>query len=426
MSLGNFLKLNRGKEQPVKAELDEYSLLQRKEKNGTITEEEFLTLTRIEIEKEQKENPPLKTPLLVRAELKDILKLKPAEKDAALEVFKDKLVRQQEILARFRVLVEKHIDTNPDITLENLQNFVEEFCKTYRLMGQHKQDAMELVYLFFSSRKAAKDLRKHFPSDFELVKELTGLNFNDKEAKKFKVGIGLMNIDIYTSRENAKRIFENSIDKRITEIDSAGFSAFASYDNNKWSTKYNVYTVNDLKGSEYIRIHEEEHQKNRILQDVFDWQTEKANTYDMYHMYEYVEDEEEKEKILKIYFTLSQKKALVRAKDEILAMAKDRVSDYFEDFFKKDSGSYDYLSHIRDFEPKKGDPPWQKLSESILVRKYEETILKALDAFDEIDKYGSYNRNDVIALFAPIPLEAWPKTARRIIEQKKMNSSEVG
>ncbi len=425
MHLGNFLKLNKKKEQPAQAELDAYSLLKEKEKHGTITEEEFLALTRIEIEKEQKENPPLETPLLARTELKYILKLKPEEKDAALEVFKDKLVRQQEILARFRVLIEKHIETNPDITLENLQNFVEEFCKTYRLMGQHKQDAMELVYLFFSSRKAAKDLRKHFPNDLELVREITGLNFDPREARNFKVGVGLMNIDIYTNKKNANQIYENSIDKRITEVDSVGFSAFASYDDNKWSTKYNVYVTNDLKGSEYIRVHEEEHQKNRILRDVFDWQVENANTAGMYSMIEEV-DNEVKEKFLESYFTLSQKKALVRAKDEILAMAKDRVSDYFEDFFKKDSGSYDYLSNIRDFEYKKEDPLWQKLSERILVKKYEEIILKALAAFNEIDKYGSYNRNDVIALFAPIPLEAWPKTARRIIEQKKMNSSEVG
>ena len=87
-------------------------------------------------------------------------------------------------------------------------------------------------------------------------------------------------------------------------------------------------------------------------------------------------------------------------------------------FFEKNE-PYDYLAYLRNWEELKDDPFYQETANRILVQEYKTIVEKAVAAYAELVSNEVYTYQEATALLTDKPLTDWPKTARRLLEQKE-------
>ncbi len=391
--------------------------LKVKEYFGKLNQEEFDELLSIDFQEQLQDNPPIESVFSPEAELARIRSLPKEQKREALGKFKENFAKQKEALANCRVFIERCIEFNHDVPKEKLVGMIEKFGKQYGFTDEQKQIAEILIDGYCENRQRAIEIRKRYSDDTALVSELSNVEFDS--TAKFDVSTGPMSIDIITDGFNAGRLFQNSKDV-LVKFSSAGFAARSRHE------KPILYIVinksNFWQGQlrrEGVRVHEYEHQKNRLFRKIFDKQSNPDEESLIFLQYESERDPEIKQELLESFFRLWMQWAFQHAKDEVIAMKKDRDYYNYDFFFKKDNSSYDYLAYIRNWEHKKDDPLWRETSERVLVDEYRKIFESAVSAFDDLVKQGRYTREEVIAMFADKSLPEWPKAAKRLLEQKE-------
>ena len=106
---------------------------------------------------------------------------------------------------------------------------------------------------------------------------------------------------------------------------------------------------------------------------------------------------------------LARRKALLDARDEILAM-KGAYKDYVYDrWFRQDLSSYDYLSYIRDFED---NTLYKHYSKEILIDWYKKIITDAIEAFDKLTGIWGYSLSNAIFHLSNKELIQRPKVVK--------------
>jgi len=413
---------------------DRYSILQRKLKEGNLSQEEFFELLDLEFQKFLKENPPIEGVFSPQEELKRIRKIENREeKKAALEEFKDKLIRQRKALAKLHRFLERIIFFNPDVSKEELMKIFRKFSENYGFDNLQNQMIENIIEGYYEQRKRALEIRQKFPNDRDLVYRLTGVRLGPND--EVKIETGPMTLDIIVNAFNAGRLYERSENPTI-EISQVPIG-FASYTLEEYPIYFIV--INEEGVEKYYgdpearatKMHEYQHHKFNLYRRVweqFKQQYEEKNRLSERLYIEYVmsliegKDPEERKKILKDYLRIQQKEALRKAKDEILAILSERsiralksVLDLL--FFKEDS-PYDYLKKERELTTYFDDPMLEEMIQEILVKEYREIIKKTIDAYAELIEKGKYSQLDANALLYDVPLENWPNMVRRLLEKK--------
>ncbi len=396
--------------------LAEYRGLKIKEYLGRLNEEEFNKLLDLDFQNQLRDNPSIDKVFSPEAELARIRSLPKEGRREALDKFKENLATQREALANCRVFIERCIEFNHDVPKKKLVGLIGKFSTQYGFTEKQKQITEQLIDGYYTNRQRALEIRERFPNDTALVKELSDIEFDN--TAKFDISTGPMSIDITTNGFNAGRIFQNS--KNI--VIKLQFGGFAAKSQHKQPVPYIVINKSNfwqgrLRHRDAL-IHEYEHQKNRLFREIFEKQADPSEEILIFSQYESEQDPELKKGLLEAYFRLRRRGALQHAKDEIIAMKKDGGSYSYDFFFMKDKSPYDYLTYVRDWEAKKNDSLWQETAERILVDGYRKVLESAVSAFDRLKKEGGYTRDEIIAMLVDRPLPEWPKTAKRLLEQK--------
>ncbi len=361
------------------------------------------------------ENSPLKKEFSPQEEIRKIRKLPRQERKEAFSVFKNKLERQREGWANCRVFLERIIEFDNDIPKDYLLKWVYLFGENYGFTEKHYNLTEKIIDAFYKERKRCLDFLSTYRDNLhEAANKITGEKFN----KKQEVGVssGKASVNITVNEEDYEKIIKKMGDGSLQG--SCGFFGFFSTD---LFTGLGYTVIKRGYEEESIRVHEEEHAKNRLL---FRYLHENDACFEKRILLEGALCQEKDEKVIedifKQYVKTYQEEALLRAKNEIIAYKKDgSVNNFSEAIFSIDSEtSYDYLKDIRaSFEG--GEKA--EIANNILVDEYLDIIESAILSFEELEIQG-YTTDQVIALFSDKKLEEWRKTAKRIIEQKEKTS----
>ena len=402
----------------------QHNELKVKEYFGQLDQKSFDNLLYLDFQQQLRDNPPIEGVFSPDDELAKIKKLPKEEKRDALLTFKENLARQREALAACRVFIERSIEFDHDIPREKLVALIEKFGARYGFSDIQKQIATQLVDGYYENRQNVLEIRDQFPDDYQLISELTDVNFERDE--KFDVSVGPMTIDIRADGFNTARLY-NKTEKPVASSLFGGFTSksigempvyYVVINQDKWiRTGY----TDDSTGDK-TRKHEYEHQKNNLFRAVFENQFGDNPTRDLWDYLE-EQDPEIKRVILGEFFAKRRADALEQVKDEITASLYDRdlptLQEQLERFFFSENSPYDYLEYPRKFEKFEDDTLYQEMSEKMLVQEYRAIIEKAFDSYTKLVKTGGYSIQEATALLTDKPLLDWPKTIGRLLEQKE-------
>lgn len=399
----------------------EYKALKVKEHYGQLKQEDFDRLLTLDFQEELRNNPPIEGTFSPEDELAKIRKMPHEQKGQALVSFKENLSRQREALGTLRVFIERSIEFNHDVPREKLIGWLYEFGWKYGFDYRQRKISEKLIDGYYQNRRKVLEIRQKFPDNYDLVKELTGITIGKDE--KLDISVGPMTIDIGTTALSAGRIYEKS-EKPVTNFQYGGF---ASRSDGKNPIYYIVINddasmralYGDPKGN-LTRMHEYEHQKNNLLERVFDRQEAQRTLKEYFKE----QDPEIKKTILEEFFRMSRTAALEKAKNEIIAcliympLIEFRRYQLKRIFFSQKNDPYDYLAYLRNSKEFKDDLLYQETAQRMLVGEYREIIEKAVNSYSELVSKGSYSIQEGVALLTDRPLGDWSKTIRRLLEQK--------
>lgn len=402
--------------------LARYCRLKVKEYFGQLNQKEFDKLLVLDFQEHLLLNPPIKGVFSPEQELARIRNLPKIEKRKALANFKDKLVKQKEAWANCRIFIERSIEFDNNVPKDKLMRIIEQFGERYSFTDKQKKTTEELIDGYYANRKKALEARKLYPDNLILVNILTGLNFDNNT--NFEVSVGPMFVEISADDPEAEEIY-NRLGATIPLSPHTGFSAKSVQEDPIMIIvlrKDSLSKPNPFENPKSVVAHEIEHLKNRLFREIFDQHITPAEKNHILKLYESEKDPQIKEKILETFFRLEMREALQRAKDEIIAMKKDRRPHSYAIFSEQEDSTYDYLAPIKNWELKKDNEMWQKTSKKILIDEYKRIIESAVEAFNSLTDSGRYSREEAIALFADKSLTDWPKTAKRLLGERTSQS----
>ena len=399
-----------------------YKDLKVKEYFGQLNQKDFDQLLELDFQEQLKDTPPIEGAFSPEEELAKIKSLPREQKREALAAFKENLAKQREALAACRVFIERSIEFNRDIPRKKLTKLVDKFGAQYGFDDRQKQIIEQLLDGYYENRQKVLEIRQQFTDDHELVNSLTGSNLGKDE--KVDVSVGPMSIDIDTEGFNAGRLYEKA-DKPIIGFQYGGFASQSVGENPVYYVVINqdkfirTKSYDDPTG-EKTRRHEHEHQKNKLFRAVFEYQDAPKWLVG----YKGEQDLEIKKTILDNFLSESRAAALERARDEITASLYDRTLPQLQRqlsslFFEQKNNSYDYLAYLRSWEEFKDDTFYQETAQRMLVQEYRATVESAVNSYAELVNKGKYSTQEVTALLTDKPLTDWPKTIRRLLEQKE-------
>lgn len=335
---------------------------------------------------------------------------KPHRKES-LDSYKEKLSRQREALAQCRIFVERSIEFNNDVGRDALFGLVSKFAGHYGFTEHQKSAAREAINGFYTARQKALNLRAQIPDDRNLVRALVHVSVNPESP--LCISVGPMSIDIEADSSTVKKIYNEPRASNLgwTPGGLAGESAHIP------GVFYTAFHEAD-EINHHKLVHEHEHIKNKLFRRLFDRLPSQQEAQAVWTRYGEESDEQTKELLLEEALRLYLTSALDDAKDEIIAMKRDGISNYYDTFFNKDGGSYDYLLEARG-EGTIKTPLEEEVIQRILVDEYREIVENAIATFDALTKEKTRKVEVTIALLTDKSLVEWPKTVKRLLGQKK-------
>lgn len=400
-----------------------YKGLKVKEYFGQLNQEDFDQLLSFDLQEQLQDNQPIEGVFSPKDELAKIKSLPREQRREAITAFKENLTRQREALATCRVLIERTIEFNHDTPREKLTGLVEQFSTQYGFHDRQKQIIEQLIDGYYENHQKVLKIRQQFTDDRELINELIGVNFGENE--KIDVSVGPMTIDIDADGFNSGRLYERA-DKPVIGFKYGGFASQSVGENPVYyvvinKDKWISWVGYGDPSGQNRRRHEYEHQKNKLFRAVF----EHKDTPTKLVGYAGEQDPETKKIILEDFFSANRTAALEQTKNEITASLYDRdlptLQKQLKEFFFSGKGAcdYDYLGYLRNCEKFKDDPFYQETAQRMLVHEYRTIVESAVSSYSELINKGRYSTQEVTALLTDKPLADWPKTVRRLLEQKE-------
>ena len=379
--------------------------------------------------------PPIEGVFSPEEEVKKILPLPKEKRKEALAEFRSKLARQREAWGQYGTILEKKIEENPDISREEMLKISEDFASKYGFSEDSRKIYESITDDYLEKHRKVKEMREKFPDDIELINNLTGMNFGENDREDFKVVTGPAYFEIYCPEQKFGKIYARSMDfsGRMNEV--AGFQD-VSEDGTIFIVLNNDYEYCKKQNSpEKVASHERMHAKNEILKEkLFPRRPEKKETKEIIECYLKTKNEQEKNLLLREIMDRAKNKALARVKDEIFAKFKEGETlneknawfDYFSPFRpydflrcpsnpeKKEKGYF--LKYLKDRQKRKRNKLWKEAVKKT-KKEYRETIENAIGAFNRLLENG-YPTDKIIYMFSDKYMREWPKTAKRILEER--------
>lgn len=392
------------------------------------------------------------------------------KKEKAIEL-KSHFMRQVEGMAYCRIVIEKILDKYPNTDYLILKKYLFKFIDYYGICELKKVEYLSILDNVCTYRDNIISVRKHYPDNLKLIHELFDNNnlsleeFSKNIDNEFKIETNPYCLVIYTSKRNTNK-FNTSKKESI-----GGFCTYrlikVKSENNSWKEiTVPLIVIQKSKFSRFDKItfiHELEHAKNLSIIDKeglsfrrqemlgdymsinhskikkdFKRLNEKKELlqYDLLISNDSQKKLEINKEILelenkiieldeyfkrKIYFLTYESLyiALERARDEILAMKKDRSSNYFENLGNPGNYNYD-LDFPLDLKSELAGNGLKQYASIIfdVQRQFTENISKCLKSFDELEKNG-FSRDEVIAILGSTPILSWSRIADCLIDYKK-------
>ena len=392
-----------------------YQGLKMKEYFGIIQPKELDSLLEIDFKQELLDNPPIEGIFSPSEELNKIKRKPRADKRDALEEFKSKLERQRQAQAMCRIFIERKIEANNNVPKDELLAEIERFSFEYGFSENDRKTAEDLIDIYYSRRIKARQLRELYPDDTELVSKLTGADLD--KSVKFKVKLGPMSIDVETGHFDTLKLHElrGADNERIKWYSALlGFAGTAAED-------------------------------NRLFRYYFEAPKEKEYLDDLLKECETEQDAQIREIKLIRLFREVRDWALDLTESEILAMLQNNsidkiIQDVLYGRIFTSSRNYDFIGEVLDIDSHQDDELWMKHYWE-MIQEYKHIIKKAVlyfkdllaptvkNKFDEKldaiiglsrerDLRGDFTVQEAMALLTDKPINAWPKTIQRILEQK--------
>ncbi|MFP4539393.1 MAG: hypothetical protein ACLFNN_00470 [Candidatus Paceibacterota bacterium] len=389
-------------------DLEKYKEIRKKEVRGELTEEEFDELLSAEFQKFLEQDLPIEGVFSPEEDMQKILELPRDEKKKALEDLKEKMNRQRKAWAICRTFIERSIEFNNDIPKEKLLELVERFGENYGFTDGQKEDAEYLMDIYYKKRESALDIRERFSDDLDLVEELTGIRFND--SSEFNVKVGPASIDIETGSENVAFIEKKLREEEGNDSNDDVVEGFFRVSNTDPPVYYTVVSADkssvDLQRD---RVHERQHIKNRIISAIFEESIPELEKDHLSFGLSKEKDPEERKEFLRAFLEIKTKEALDKAKDEITAL---NISGHDLEKY----GVFEAEDEIVIREDLLRSEEERELVETY-QRRYEDLVNKGRGSLKDLRNLG-YTKEEAVYLLADKDLSEWPKTVKRIREQK--------
>ncbi len=413
---------------PEISPIDTEISLRTQEHQGMLSLEDFQFLIDQDFEEIVREIPPLKEEFDPSIEAQKIFKSESKDYHKAYDEFRDKFVRQRKAMGQCRCFIERMIAFDNDVSKEYLLDILARFATQYGFSEKQFEQFEYMINLYYNIRAKMLEKRAVFTNDRELVKDLTGIE-PDSHAD-IRVETGPISIDIYADGITSSAIHSKNA-KAAENFTLRGFSSMKSVDDQILFNVINIdpiilRTQRDPNGVD-ARIHEQEHQKNRLLNVLFSGSV-KSTFENHIKNYKTITDPELKREILETAFTDELENACDRARDEIIARlsmqsAQHVLETYQSVFFAGKIKVYDYLSKQREQHDLKDDSLYQEVANEFLVERYKEKVKRGIEAITTLVRVGGYTNTEAVALLTDKTLHEWPKTVRRIITQDAIGST---
>ena len=378
-------------------------------------------------------------------EVKKIKKLSRGNKKAAIAEFKNKWTYQKEGLAITQEIIIKAIRKNPDASPDELYDYMIKVAELFGFTEKQKDLAKSVLKKYAEKHKFIKETRRQFPDDIDLFEDF----FGRKPSGKIEVLEGPISIcfRVYNQKDFAylysgaflKR--RSPTKKEIEESDDSGGFMIEELKVPRFKGVVFIESV-DVKSdfvedSKDIFNHEEQHIINFLFEKEFmntpEYKDEVAKILARLKM---AEKDNERELVIKQYFSYIRKKFENLARNEIIAYLTEEGNG-FDDYFleevilnltalRKDGGIYDYYFNEHDIIRKyvfkdivkiigrKFMPSIRLIANEVFVDEYKNIIREAVNSLELLhDK--KYSKEQIIALMQKEPLRKWRRVVGRLL-----------
>jgi len=393
-----------------------YTELRAKGADENLSAEDFRHVIDCEMTLSVAANAPIRRVFDADAELKSLRSLPHDQKKAALDIFKDKLVRQRKAFMQCRLFIERTVQHDPDVDTERLKDIGDFFADRYGFSDVARGTVHDIVYEYKEKHEKTLAFREKYPDDTALIRELS---HGTVTASDVEVSVGPVSIDIVADRPTAEQL--RMVTGKASDTTKTVYG-FLAHDNR--NDVYYSVVVRDVPNVDRVHVHEQEHAKNRVLSEFFDLLTvQKYSVENIRVRISNEADAEVRSQLREEELLMVRDKALDAAKDELTAMLKDARSEdiaRFERLYDKTGGSYDYLKEKRDTYYK--DPDYAELAHELFVQEYNNIIEEAILSFRELRALGGYSVDESLALLTDMPLDEWPNTTRHLLDHRRVRN----
>ena len=354
-------------------------------------------------------------------EIASLKKLTGTERKQKLWQIKTKLARQKEARAQCRIAIEQEIEINPQIGKDDLYGILHEFAIPYGFTEPQIRTAEAFIDVFDAKRNQIIDLRDQFPDDTELVKRLTGVAV---PIQIVSVAVSPYAFIIRTDDATYGKIWSQRSSLFIPPKQRIAFTGESS-DSEKIPFVVITEDANDSDTKDVYDTcleHEPQHVKEKIIESIlfrFDFDEYLQISSELLSQLENAPNQSEKQQCLREFLQFHRNYALLQFRSELFALKseKKKIRDSYNFFTGQDKGPYDYLFFLRKWVRKDEYIQWQDICNRIISEEYANIILRAIEAFESLQKAG-YSAQEVIALLVDVPVKRWQVVARRMIEAK--------
>ncbi len=357
--------------------------------------------------------------------------IKPEDKMARVDEFKEKLSSQKEHLIRAQNIIIESVRKNPDIDVAEIK----ELIKGEQETGFFNEGQIKTIEDTFSryqkKHESVRNIRQTHPNDAELFN--TAFGFEPKG--KIEVVEGPISLAFRCfSQEDFIRLYADNPHAKVISPEMAehmgGYRR--GYNNNLGQVEIivlnNVFEeMNGKENGNDILAHEEQHSINSLFRSS--------------HFYKHVNLEkikeapqEDKKQIVTEYLRYSRELADEdNLKDELLAQyggldtfdektSKDVLTDLVVVY--RDPSYRSILSSARNKLEKVGVNPddYSEVFTDVFQNESYQMLKNATGVIVELGRNG-WSKNDIISMLQTEPIIKWPKVASRMIESKKLKAN---
>lgn len=370
--------------------------------------------------------------------------------------FYKKNARQTESMAYCRIMIERIIAHYPNVPVSKLKALLNRFAEKYELPKDRSDKFIVMLDKFNTSRGIIDHLKESDPNNNLFMDYFKSLNLDLTD--NFKIETSPYNYIIYTTPENISKIRPGS----------AGFSSILINNSGNVTVPYILVPFQKNKIDRMILTHEIEHSKNRIL-------TVKSS-FKIPHRLKFPVSDATPERVIRIKHDYEKRKqdliqrlqklpsdskdpqiieerarlfktltnhlesgipdllqlknfvklraheifydSIERARDEIIAMKKDGMSNFY-DLLGRDEL---YIYRMKELEEEIKQYEQSGFTEfSNLIKysqkKFFEVVKESSNAFDRLIDLG-YSRDHAVAILATCPILLWPKIVEGLAKAK--------